>query len=1108
MDLSKIREAMAGESLTFCPKCQFPLVQIAGKYQLKKVLRKGGCSIVYLARHIHLDHDNERVIKIIRPEFFTIKGMATRFRREVQVTSVLSQRNEHIVRIFDDFGQIPNIGHFYVMEYLQGAPLSSMLKDPALLPSLSFCFHLFLQLCETMQFAHEMGVVHRDLKPDNLMLVKRKRDPYFLKVLDFGIAKPMSTEELPATQVTQGSLGTPAYMAPEQCLNQPTDARTDLYAMGIILYELLTGRTPFLPPQGEHSAYTSVVGVIEGQITTPPPSPHELRPDRVTTGLEKIILQALAKKPEQRFPSVEEFRAAFLNEVSHMPAFTQEEEALSTRQGPALSPYIGDPTPPSGALLTSELEKAFMGVSMSSLPSHGPERESESEEELDHTLMYGLDTEGTDPAESRDATSLKSAPSVSPEVSEQAEPTVAFGVGALGEAAEEEAVLLLNQGDAGPDPLPAPTPQAEPTMAPILLTQPKRTSDYGAFDDEVLLLEQPPPKEPLGRVHVAPDELATKGPGETLLVERYQAKVALIASNQTGAPEEGPTVADVPGIQPEAHGVSVPAHISLGLDDDDLARTITDNQRQDNQHQEEVLVPDDAEPLFAEEAHDEDTEDQIPTQVASTALRIASINEDLKQTIKETDPQPLAPAAVEEEEPPLSLVNRVQGPRDGVVSLFLTQHQEWDADPFLLKSLQKKVKRLRGFVESESFRRLYPGCKAKIIVESRALPREVVKQMLQEKIELRLLPRSASQPPSVVSAPPPTPAPVSQPQPLRQAQPASQPAVAQATKAPVAPSVPPPAPQRSTSPNRGKPSAAQAPALPSQGALRQKSNGANGHTQLSAATTIPTPPTPVIDHVLVPKGPSPMPILNDIDDYEPATLSPHRAFSAGSVFSVLLLLLALAGMAYSLKGMDQAANKQRNRLNTVPVQSVSAKEQPKQSYVQVSLRPDRATFALIPVVDRKTGSTEVFVLFAARENRRLLIYAPQDRSQILQRLIQRPNPNDPSADRIVPVWQPDLRKLNSTPALRTYTGTLERLQRRKHGPLELVLPDENRNVNKIRGFIQAGIRFPMDSMVLLVGQTPKPPSDRHSTLFVLSLIIALAAGGALVSIHRQQQRSF
>jgi serine/threonine-protein kinase len=278
---------------------------IANKYRLESVLGEGGFGTVYLARHIRLQRNAERVVKLIKPEVFSYDGMEKRFYREVQVTSDLSQRNEHIVRIYDDFGDQTNLGHFYVMEYLQGRPLLDYIEDPNQPPDLRWSFSIFRQLCDAMQAAHEEEIIHRDLKPENILLIPRRKHPFFVKVLDFGIAKPMQSQP-ESTKLTQGALGTPYYMSPEQTVNKAIDARSDMYSMGIMLFELLTGRHPFIPAERETNI--SAMELMSAHMMQDMPNATALYPNRaIPEGVSQAILRATAKKPEERFGSVEEF---------------------------------------------------------------------------------------------------------------------------------------------------------------------------------------------------------------------------------------------------------------------------------------------------------------------------------------------------------------------------------------------------------------------------------------------------------------------------------------------------------------------------------------------------------------------------------------------------------------------------------------------------------------------------------------------------------------------------------------------------------------------------------------------------------------------------------
>lgn len=308
---------------------------IAGKYRLTQEIAQGGCGVVYKGVHIDLDAHAERAIKVIRPEYLAFDRMLERFRREIQITSRLSLSNLNIVRVYDDFGEIPNLGYFYVMEYLEGQTLNERLGVGPL--SLKQATHIFQQLCDAIQFAHEGQIIHRDLKPDNLLLIKQRKDPLFLKVLDFGIAKPLGGEKEP--HLTQGALGTPMYMSPEQCLNKRVDARTDIYSMGIILYELLTGAHPFFgvetPPEARD--------IFAAHLYQSPRPVIECLPmeRRLPDGIDRVLKRALSKNPDERYPTASAFEEAVLSLLSPQEVALWAQPVTSKKR-PA-TPSLGRP---------------------------------------------------------------------------------------------------------------------------------------------------------------------------------------------------------------------------------------------------------------------------------------------------------------------------------------------------------------------------------------------------------------------------------------------------------------------------------------------------------------------------------------------------------------------------------------------------------------------------------------------------------------------------------------------------------------------------------------------------------------------------------------------
>lgn len=291
--------------LRFCSNCRFPLQPIANKYVLEQRLAEGGFGMLYLARHTALDKRAQRVVKVFKSDLFQSEELHQRFLREVRVTAALSEENPHIVRIYDDFGEEPDLGLYYVMEYLRGETLEEQLeRETVFAPEKAL--HIFYQLCRAMRAAHREGIVHRDLKPSNIFLIQREETDLFVKVIDFGIAK---LTEGTQNGLTQGVLGTPHYMSPEQCQGHPIDARTDLYAMAIILYEMLCGKTPF-----GHRSTENILPILHAHVSEPiPPMKLGKQTESLPTGIEDVIRTALAKQPDARFATVDAFWNALVD---------------------------------------------------------------------------------------------------------------------------------------------------------------------------------------------------------------------------------------------------------------------------------------------------------------------------------------------------------------------------------------------------------------------------------------------------------------------------------------------------------------------------------------------------------------------------------------------------------------------------------------------------------------------------------------------------------------------------------------------------------------------------------------------------------------------------
>jgi eukaryotic-like serine/threonine-protein kinase len=262
---------------------------LAGKYRVERILGEGGMGVVVGAMNEAL---RQRVaIKLLRPTALSDREALGRFVREARAAASL--RSEHVARVLDT-GTLDDGRPFIVMEHLQGRDLGDVVeRDPPL--GLNVAVDYVLQACEAIAEAHAAGIVHRDLKPKNLFLTTTAYGKPHVKVLDFGISKIEEAQELQLTATTQ-VMGSPSYMSPEQLRSaRDVDARTDIWALGVILYELLTKRLPF-----NAATVTQLVAVVLTERERPVQS---LRPD-VPDALAHAIERCLAKRPEDRYGTV------------------------------------------------------------------------------------------------------------------------------------------------------------------------------------------------------------------------------------------------------------------------------------------------------------------------------------------------------------------------------------------------------------------------------------------------------------------------------------------------------------------------------------------------------------------------------------------------------------------------------------------------------------------------------------------------------------------------------------------------------------------------------------------------------------------------------------
>jgi serine/threonine-protein kinase len=279
---------------------------VAERYRIEAMLGEGGMAVVYRVTHTNLR--KSYALKVLRPEWSSMPEMVARFEREAIAAGRI--QSPHVVAA-TDCGRLTDESFFLVMEYVEGATLRRVLAGGALEPARAI--HILRGILVALGAAHALGIVHRDVKPENVMLVQRHGEPDFVKVLDFGLAKfdvsAAGNELGGAPALTQAGtvMGTFKYMAPEQALGQPVDARSDIYSAGVILFEMLSGACPF-----HGDALTIWRQHVAGAT---PELPVDVAA-RLDPGLRTIVRRMLATAPENRFESVASVMSAFDDEMA------------------------------------------------------------------------------------------------------------------------------------------------------------------------------------------------------------------------------------------------------------------------------------------------------------------------------------------------------------------------------------------------------------------------------------------------------------------------------------------------------------------------------------------------------------------------------------------------------------------------------------------------------------------------------------------------------------------------------------------------------------------------------------------------------------------------
>src|SRR5467141_2774817 len=270
---------------------------IADRYHVVKKLGEGGMGQVYLAEHVKMGRRS--AIKVMNPSMVHDPDAVARFNREASNASRITHPN--VCAIYD-FGETPDGLIYLAMEFIEGEPLTDLLEREGAIP-VPRSTAIFLQTADALQAAHDLGIVHRDMKPDNIMLTRKKGGGDVVKVVDFGIAKAVGGDES-GQKVTKTGLvvGTPEFMSPEQLSGDKLDGRSDLYSLALVFYQMLAGKLPF--------EATTVQETMIKRLTDEPTALPVSRPDLTfPAGLQPVLDTALARSLVERYQTVAKFAA-------------------------------------------------------------------------------------------------------------------------------------------------------------------------------------------------------------------------------------------------------------------------------------------------------------------------------------------------------------------------------------------------------------------------------------------------------------------------------------------------------------------------------------------------------------------------------------------------------------------------------------------------------------------------------------------------------------------------------------------------------------------------------------------------------------------------------
>lgn len=332
-------------------------LEVAGQFRIVQKIGSGGMGAVYRAEQPAMRRFV--AIKILHTRYLSRQDLVTRFQREARAMSHLTHPNTARVYLY---GQLDDGACYFVMEHLEGRNLAQTVRRDGPM-EVGRAVNVMIQVCGALQEAHQQGIVHRDLKPENIFLSTQGGLSDFPKVLDFGLAKLSERQMRPGSLIlTQEGMvfGTPEFMSPEQARGETLDGRSDIYSLGIILYELLTGQLPYDAP--------APMGYIQKHIGAAPiplaeRAPHLVFPD----GLESVLTRALAKDPNDRFQSAQDFASALTAFVDPKtsPAsapITQDEDDEDTEISGSIEFDVQAGKGPTASRLTLSMPWIILGL--------------------------------------------------------------------------------------------------------------------------------------------------------------------------------------------------------------------------------------------------------------------------------------------------------------------------------------------------------------------------------------------------------------------------------------------------------------------------------------------------------------------------------------------------------------------------------------------------------------------------------------------------------------------------------------------------------------------------------------------------------------------------